>query len=55
MQRIRARCDGEIGLWGHFIALSEPVLREVGTMGTVIPINVLCGRESETIRDFLSR
>lgn len=53
MSRFEKRCGGEIGLWGHFIALAEYFLKEDGIMGAVIPINVLRGRESGHIRKML--
>lgn len=54
MSRFERRCGGEIGLWGHFIALADYFLKEEeGIMGAVIPINVLRGRESDSIRRML--
>lgn len=44
-------CGGEVGLWGHFIALSNYFLSDDGTFAGVIPINILRGRESSKIRD----
>ena len=46
-------CGGEIGLWGHFVALSDLFLKKGGTLGAVIPINFLRGRESQKIRKFI--
>lgn len=46
-------CGGEVGLWGHFIALAQIFLKEDGTFGAVIPINTLRGRESQKVRDIL--
>jgi hypothetical protein len=46
-------CGGEVGLWGHFIALSRIFLKKEGTLGTVIPINILRGRESYKVRNIL--
>lgn len=53
MQLFRPRCGGEVGLWGHFIMLADSFLREDGTFGGVIPINVLRGRESKKVRKHL--
>lgn len=55
MTRFRAQTGGEVGLWGHFVFLSDQFLTDGGTFGGVIPINVLRGRESERVRDFLTR
>ncbi|MDI9642122.1 MAG: N-6 DNA methylase [Archaeoglobales archaeon] len=44
---------GEVGLWGHFIALADVFLKEDGFFGAVIPINVLRGRESEKVREII--
>ncbi|MEM3489733.1 MAG: N-6 DNA methylase [Nitrososphaerota archaeon] len=43
----------EVGLWGHFLNLAYDFLKEGGTMGAVIPVNVLRGRESEKVRKLL--
>lgn len=53
MKRFFSIIGGEIGLWGHFIALSDEFLNEGGIYGAVIPINVLRGRESTKVRDFI--
>ena len=55
MDRFRGRCGGEVGLWGHFIALADVFLRDEGCFGGVIPINVLRGKESEKVRHILFR
>jgi hypothetical protein len=39
-----------VGLWGHFVVLADIFLKEQGTFGAVLPINLLRGRESEKIR-----
>ena len=43
----------EVGLWGHFIWLARDFLKEGGTLGAVIPVNVLRGRESKKVRKLL--
>jgi hypothetical protein len=53
MKRFHAVVGGEIGLWGHFIALADEFLNDGGIYGAVIPINILRGRESAKIRDFI--
>ncbi|MDQ3803766.1 MAG: SAM-dependent methyltransferase [Acidobacteriota bacterium] len=53
MRRFQPRAGGEVGLWGHFIMLANEFLRRDGVYGAVIPINILRGRESESVRDFL--
>ncbi|MFC1731983.1 N-6 DNA methylase [candidate division KSB1 bacterium] len=53
MKRFSPHCGGEVGLWGHFIFLSDTFLKQDGIVGAVIPINVLRGRESEKVRKFL--
>jgi hypothetical protein len=53
MERFGAICGNEVGLWGHFIALSDGFLKNTGTFGGVIPISLLRGRESEKIRQFI--
>jgi len=50
MERFKNRVGGEVGLWGHFIALADHFLEDGGAFGAVIPINVLRGRESEKVR-----
>jgi len=53
MDRYEKRCGGEVGLWGHFIALADEFLKEDGVFGAVIPINALRGRESSKVRSIL--
>jgi len=50
MDRFAPRCGGEVGLWGHFVALAEDFVSAGGLLGAVLPINVLRGRESERVR-----
>jgi len=50
MDRFSDIVGGEVGLWGHFIALADLFLKEGGIFGGVIPINILRGRESEKVR-----
>jgi hypothetical protein len=50
MDRFSDIVGGEVGLWGHFIALADLFLKEGGVFGGVIPINILRGRESEKVR-----
>ncbi|ADD08203.1 class I SAM-dependent DNA methyltransferase [Candidatus Aciduliprofundum boonei] len=50
IERFKSRVGGEIGLWGHFIALADMILKPNGMFGGVIPINILRGRESEKVR-----
>nr|MDO8100094.1 N-6 DNA methylase [Candidatus Njordarchaeota archaeon] len=53
MERFGGVCGNEVGLWGHFIALADVYLVKNGLFGGVIPINLLRGRESEKIREFI--
>lgn len=53
MELFKPKCGGEVGLWGHFIMLADSFLKEDGTFGGVIPINVLRGRESAKVRKHL--
>jgi hypothetical protein len=54
MKRFREQVGGEVGLWGHFVALTDSFLEDGGTFGGgVIPINVLRGRESDKVRRIL--
>ncbi|MBM3471737.1 MAG: SAM-dependent DNA methyltransferase [Armatimonadetes bacterium] len=55
MGRFAPECGGEVGLWGHFLALTKTVLRDGGRVGAVLPINVLRGRESRKVRELLFR
>ncbi|NJE46642.1 SAM-dependent DNA methyltransferase [Thermococcus sp. GR7] len=50
MDRFKEVVGGEVGLWGHFIALADVFLDDGGIFGGVIPINLLRGRESEKTR-----
>jgi len=53
LQRFREDCGGEVGLWGHFCILADSFLKDNGILGAVIPINLLRGRESSKVREFL--
>ena len=53
MKRFHSVIGGEIGLWGHFITLADEFLNDGGIYGAVIPINILRGRESAKVRDFI--
>ena len=53
MRYFRNRIGGEVGLWGHFVALADVFLQDEGTFGAVIPINILRGRESKSVRQIL--
>jgi hypothetical protein len=53
LERYRELCGGEVGLWGHFIPLAYDLLKDNGILGAVIPINILRGRESSRVREFL--
>lgn len=53
MEKFKARAGGEVGLWGHFVFLADQFLRSDGRYGAVLPINVLRGRESAKVREFL--
>lgn len=53
MEMFKSKCGGEVGLWGHFIMLADSFLKADGIYGAVIPINVLRGRESKKVRNFL--
>ena len=55
MSRFSADVGGEVGLWGHFIALADRFLKDGGIFGGVIPINALRGRESGKVREILFR
>jgi N-6 DNA Methylase len=55
MEKFRPLAGGEVGLWGHFVFLAAEFLKEHGTYGAVIPVNLLRGRESANVRDFLFR
>ncbi len=53
MERFRDQSGGEAGLWAHFVGLADHLLVEGGTIGAVLPISILRGRESGPIRRFL--
>jgi len=53
METFRRRAGGHVGLWGHFVFLADLFLKEEGTYGAVLPINVLRGTESERVRKLL--
>lgn len=53
MDKFRETVGGEVGLWGHFIPLADSLLRDGGMCGAVLPINLLRGRESTHVRNFV--
>ena len=46
---------GRVGLWGPFIFLGNEILKKNGRIGMIIPINILRGEETRSIREFLTR
>ena len=46
-------CGSRINLWGYFIALCDFLLKDGGTMGFVIPINIFRGEATSQIRKYL--
>ena len=42
-----------INLWGYFLILADLLLKKNGKIGCVIPINIIRGRATEKIRNFL--
>jgi type I restriction-modification system DNA methylase subunit len=52
-EKFEGLVGGEVGLWGHFIALADAFLKEGGVLGAVIPINLLRGRESKKVREIV--
>ncbi|MFQ5763187.1 MAG: class I SAM-dependent DNA methyltransferase, partial [Candidatus Bathyarchaeia archaeon] len=53
MRRFAALTGGEVGLWGHFIALADEFLSDDAIFGGVIPISILRGRESAKVREIV--
>jgi len=53
MERFAPHCGGEVGLWGHFVSLAHAFTAQGGSLGAVIPVNFLRGRESERVRELL--
>jgi type I restriction-modification system DNA methylase subunit len=51
--RFEGSVGGEVGLWGHFIALADAFLKEGGIIGAIVPINLLRGRESRKVREIV--
>ncbi|PKP59141.1 MAG: hypothetical protein CVT88_06200 [Candidatus Altiarchaeales archaeon HGW-Altiarchaeales-1] len=41
-----------VGVWGHFMALSDKNLKIGGMIGAIIPINFLRGEDSKKIREY---
>ncbi len=50
LNRFSDQVGSEVGLWAHFIALSDMFLKEGGIVGAILPINLLRGRESKKAR-----
>jgi hypothetical protein len=53
MTKFRNVCGGEVGLWGHFVILADQFLENRGILSAILPINLLRGRESKKVRDFV--
>ena len=53
MDKFRERVGGEVGLWAHFIALADSLLKPSARCGAVIPISIMRGRESARVREFV--
>ncbi len=46
-------CGSGVNLWGYFLALADLLLKEDGRLGAVIPVNILRGKSTQMIRDYL--
>ena len=46
-------CGSKVNLWGYFLALNKFLLRDGGTFGFVLPINIFRGRATQEIRDYI--
>ena len=53
MSKFKNLVGGEVGLWGHFVALADTYLEDGGIFGAVLPINLLRGRESKRVREIV--
>lgn len=51
--KLNAICGSEVNLWGYFLALCDFLLKENGTIGFIIPINIFRGRSTRKIRKHL--
>lgn len=53
MTKFKGTVGGEVGLWAHFVILANSLMKDGGTCGSVIPIGILRGRETEKVREFV--
>lgn len=45
-------CGKRIHLWGYFLALNDLVLKDGGKAGSIVPISLLNGKDTDKIRSF---
>lgn len=45
-------CGKRIHLWGHFLALTDQVLKDGGKVGAIIPISLLHGKDTLKLRKY---
>ncbi len=45
-------CGKRIHLWGYFLALTDAVLKDGGKVGAIVPIGLLHGKDTDSIRRY---
>lgn len=51
--KLIAKCGNQVNLWGFFLALADDIIKEGGTIGAVLPINIARGKATEKIRNYI--
>jgi hypothetical protein len=51
--KLIAKSGNQVNLWGFFLALADDLVKEGGTIGAVIPINIARGKATKKIRNYI--
>lgn len=53
IKRLIDKCGKQVNLWGYFLAVADDLVKQNGKIGAVVPINILRGAATQSIRDFI--
>lgn len=53
LKKINEICGKQVNLWGLFLSLADEFMKDGSKIGAVLPINLMRGRASQKLRDFI--
>ena len=51
--KLITKSGNQVNLWGFFLALADDLIKEGGSIGAVIPINIARGKATKKIRNYI--